>query len=260
MKACTAIVNEKGGVGKSSVTINMAGLLAKTTKFKILTIDTDSQCNTTSTFLPEGTEPKYTIFDVFKEKCSVKEAIIKTDFGDLIPGDILLTSAESSTFISKMGPISFLMLKKAVDEVANDYDFIFIDTSPDSGLFTSNAILASTGVIIPVNADRFSMDGLVKIKKEIDDLNKFCNASIQIYGVLLNKVKLASNTNKEVVKTLPDNCKSVGLNCFNTFIRDCQAIADAINRKMTIMDYDSRSNGMKDMSDLVAEWAEIISR
>lgn len=246
-------VNYKGGVGKTSLAATACMILSKKLKKKCLIIDADGQCSTTSTICPELPEDTNTLFDVFEGSCSGREAVISTEFGDLIPGDMALNDNQASVYVSRLQYKAYTVLRLMIDEIGDDYDFIFIDSPPNNGLFTTNVILACDGIVVPIIPDRFSVDGLVNIKSALEQASGYYGREIPIYGIVLNMVDMRYRTDKETVAGLAGAAKQAGIPHFKTFIRKSAGIKDAISARQSILTFAPGSNGAKDMSAFVEE-------
>ena len=150
------IVANKGGTNKSSVALCLADAMIHC-NYKVLLVDADQQCNATSVYDAE-IEGVNTMADVLAGECSAKDAVQHTEMGDIIAGDFELAGLETrlNNEINR-----YELLSDALKDVDKDYDFIIIDTPPALGVYTLNAIIASDGVIVPIKADKFAVDGLI---------------------------------------------------------------------------------------------------
>jgi len=252
-------VNYKGGVGKTSLAAQTYMLLARKNK-KCLIVDADGQRSTTSTLCPELPDDALTMYDIYEGNCSGREAVRKTEFGDIIPGDQALNDNQASAYISRLQFKAFTVLKKAVDELKDSYDYILIDSPPNNGLFTTNVIIACDGIVVPIIPDRFSVDGLVNIKDSLAEAGEFYGREIPIYGIVLNMVDLRYRTDKETVVNLPAAAKQAQIPYFKTYIRKSAGIKDAISARESIQSYAPGSNGAKDINDFVDELVKVVKK
>ncbi len=224
-----AVTTQKGGVGKTTTTINVADAL-KNFGFNVLTIDFDPSCNATTTFGAQR-EDVYTLYDVLDNACPTKEAIQSTPIGDIIPGDSLL--AESiDHFSAKMS--RELLLKKKIKEVVDEYDYIIIDTPPTLNLYMLNALAASNGCIIPLNAEKYSIDGLDLLFNTINQIRENeINTNLRVYGTVITKFDARTNIDNELKEGLPLIGERDGFNTFDQSIRVCQEVKKAQNINAT---------------------------
>ena len=192
-----ALVNQKGGVGKTTLSINMAAILADL-GYKVLSIDNDSQSNVTNTFLTE--EPSKTLYNVMLRDIDLKEVIQNTGIKNL---DIAVNSLESSDLNLLLGPkvAREMKLKNAIVKSKIDYDFVFIDCNPSLDLSMINALVAANEVIIPIDSSAYSLTGLNNLIKFINDV-KVLNSSLEINGFVLNNVDRRTALYKEVADVI----------------------------------------------------------
>lgn len=248
------IVANKGGSNKSSVALCLADAM-RHCKYKVLLIDMDQQCNATSVYDAE-IEGVNTLADVLAGECEAKEAIQHTAMGDIIAGDLELAGLET-TLNNEIN--RYELLSEAIAEIDKDYDFIVIDTPPALGVYTINCIMASDGVVVPIKADKFAVDGL---KRTIGTINKVKNKShkkdIKIYGVLLSSYDKRTNLGKSTWENLPAVGKQMGFRVFKTPIRVCQIIPDAQAAQTSIFELDATSNAAKDYAELLRELLEVV--
>ncbi|MGU8870433.1 ParA family protein [Clostridium perfringens] len=192
-----ALVNQKGGVGKTTLSINMAAILADL-GYKVLLIDNDSQSNVTNTFLTE--EPRKTLYNVMLRDIDLKEVIQNTGIKNL---DIAVNSLESSDLNLLLGPkvAREMKLKNAIVKSKIDYDFVFVDCNPSLDLSMINALVAANEVIIPIDSSAYSLTGLNNLIKFISDV-KVLNSSLEINGFVLNNVDRRTALYKEVADVI----------------------------------------------------------
>ncbi len=234
-----AIANQKGGVGKTTTSINLSTVLAKKNK-KTLLIDTDPQGNATSGV---GIEKniEVSVYDVLIEETSIKEAIIKTEIKnlDLCPSNINLAGAEVE-LVSMMSREK--RLKEKLDEVKDDYDYIIIDCPPSLGLITLNAFTASNSILIPVQCEYYALEGLGQLINTINLVKKHLNKNLEIEGALLTMFDSRTNLAKQVVDEVK---KYFSDKVYKTVIPRNVKLSEAPSYGMPITIYDSRSKGAK---------------
>ena len=201
-----AFVNQKGGVGKTTSSINLAaslGLLGK----KTLLIDLDPQGNASTGVGIDKSETKASIYDLLIDKSSLNDVVVKTKFKNLcvIPASINLAgidmelmemSRENSKFIAQ------LQLKKYLDQIKDVFDFIILDCPPSLGLITTNALAAANSVIIPVQCEFFALEGIMQLLNSVMIAQKKLNPNLDIEGVLLTMLDNRTNLGLEVVEEI----------------------------------------------------------
>lgn len=219
-----AFINQKGGVGKTTCSIEVASRLAAKGK-TVLCVDADPQSNMTFVygFNPDTVKP--TLKDVFDGKVELQKAILKTAEGvDLVPDNIFMADADRAYF----GVNSFRMLKKALSTVVNRYDYCIIDSPPNLGILNLNVLVAADYVIIPVNANALSMQGLKALAETIKEVRESENRKISVLGILLTRYNPRTNMAKEALPALEMKAaKELNTRVFQVKIRQSVAIEDA---------------------------------
>ena len=258
-----SVTNQKGGVGKTTTTINLADAL-KHYGYKVLVIDLDPQCNTTDTYGAE-IEGVNTIYDLMDNVCKTKEAIQKMPLGDVIAGDKLLAD-NLDHFNAKIS--RELLLKKKLKEVDNEYDFIIIDTPPTLGLYMINALSASDGCVIPLKAERYSVAGLGELFSTIDKIKEAgVNEDLKVYGTLITHYDARNELDRRLKLDLPDTAKKFEFRTFNSIIRVCQNIkrvqnlefdeGEEINR--SLYEHFPTCNASEDYVNFTKELLEVVN-
>lgn len=196
MSKIFAFSNQKGGVGKTTTAINLATDVARLGK-KVLLLDFDPQGNATSGFGIEKNQLKFTCYDMLMETCGAKQIILPTMIDNLsiIPSNIDLAAAEVDLVNV---PSRESALKRALSAIQNDYDYIFIDCPPSLGLITLNALVACTGVIIPIQSEFFALEGLSQLMNTIKIVKQRLNPQIYINGVILTMYDTRTTMSKQV--------------------------------------------------------------
>ena len=189
-----SLVNQKGGVGKTTTSINLSSALGYLGK-KVLLIDLDPQSNSTTGLGISKSDIKLSIYDVITNNCDITDAIIKTPFRNLslIPSMIFLSGAEIELIQAGMREANFIVgdqLKNQIEKVRDRYDFIIIDCPPALGLLTTNALAASNSVLIPVQCEYFALEGVTQLLNTIILTQNKINPTLDIEGVLLDNAKL----------------------------------------------------------------------
>ena len=246
MKEAISIINQKGGVGKSTTANALgAGLFLK--GYKVLYIDLDAQGNLS--YSMDAVGKPLSALEVLTGTSTAHEAIVKTDQGDLIPASPTLATAD--TLITQTG--KEYRLAEAIDPVKGEYDYIIIDTPPSLGVLTVNALVACDSVVIPAQADIYSLQGIGQLAETIAVVKKYCNSELYIKGILATRYNARANITKDMTDLLKDSATSLNTKVFDTKIRECVAIKEAQTVKQDIFRYSKSSNASKDYENLLKE-------
>ena len=243
-----SITNQKGGVGKTTTAINLSAALAEANQ-NVLVIDFDPQANATSGFGVELSDEDKTVMDVIRGKADIKKAIIETNVKnlDILAGDVELSVLELE-LLDK--PEKEKKLKQVVDKIGSEYDYIIIDCPPSVGMLTVNALVASDSVIIPVQCEYFSLEGLTQVLDIIDLVQQKMNTKLSVEGILFTmydgRTKLAQDVVKNVKEILNEKT-------FETLIPRNVRLAEAPSNGMTILSYDPSSSGAESYRKLAGE-------
>jgi chromosome partitioning protein len=254
------IANQKGGVGKTTTTMNLGVALARKGK-RVLLIDGDPQANLSSYLgVIPGQDPYLqlqTLDEVYLAKrpwdeTSLARVIAKTESGvDLIAADRALTGVEHFLFSRSDREV---ILSRFLEYVRPSYDFILIDTPPSLNLLTLNALCASDHVLIPVQPEFFSLEGIVKIREAIEDVRKRWNEKLTILGILPTQVAARRKLTQEVLDAL--RVEMGGL-LFDACIHENAAVTESSGHAQAVIDYDRASRGAK---DYLAATEELMSK
>ncbi len=252
-----SLVNQKGGVGKTTTSINLSSSLGHLGK-KVLLIDLDPQSNATTGLGIERPSIKKSIYNVIINECDIKEAIIKTPFKNLsfIPSVIDLAGSEMELFQASMQDKNFVMskqLKNQIDKVKDRYDFIIIDCPPSLSTITVNALSASDSVLIPVQCEFYSLDGVNLLLKTILSVQKSTNPNLDIEGVLLTMLDGRTLLGLEVVE---DVRKFFNEKVFSTIIPRLVKLVEAPSHGKPIIEYEPKSKGALAYLNLAKEVIE----
>ena len=233
-----AIANQKGGVGKTTTSVNLAASLGVLEK-KVLLVDADPQANATSGLGIEVDAVEKGSYQVLEHTITAKEAIVATNSPNLnlIPAHIDLVAIEIE-LVDKTH--REMMLRKALDPIKDDYDYIFIDCAPSLGLITLNALTAAHSVIIPIQCEYFALEGLGKLLNTIKSIQKIHNVALGIEGMLLTMYDSRLRLSNQVVDEVK---KHFGNIVFSTIIQRNVKLGEAPSFGETIIDYDSTSKG-----------------
>lgn len=243
-----SIVNQKGGVGKTTTTVNLCAYIAKKRK-KVLMIDLDPQGNATSGFGIDKGTLENTIYDVLVNETPMKDAIVKSSAKnvDVCPTNINLAGAEIE-LVSVMSREQ--ILKNAISEVSDEYDYIFIDCPPSLGILTINALTASNGVIVPIQGEYYALEGLTQLIDTVNLIKKKLNPKIGITGVILTMFDKRNTLTRQVKEEV---IKYFGDKVFKTEIPRNVKLAEAPSHGLAICDYDPASKGAKSYEMLATE-------
>jgi chromosome partitioning protein len=241
-----ALVNQKGGVGKTTSTANIGAGLALLGR-KVLLVDLDPQANLTEGLGVDPGEIQVSIYDVLINGHNAKEVIVSIKEGlDLLPSCIDLAGAEAE-LISLQGRESRLKVALAT---VRGYDYALIDAPPSLGQLTLNAMYAAREIFIPLQTEFYALKGVAKLLNTVGEVQKWGNKKLVITGVIGTCYDNRKNLNKEVVSQLRDH---FGDRVFKTLIRDNVALAEAPAASMDIFAYDKSSRGAEDYAALCQE-------
>ena len=243
-----AISNQKGGVGKTTSSINIASYLA-VSEIPTLVIDMDPQANTTSGLGLDVGSYKKSIYDVIIKKANIDAAIQKTDLDylDIIPSSSQLVGAEIE-LVSEMS--REFMLKDALAAIKDKYKFIIIDSPPSLGLLTVNVLTASDSIIIPIQCEYYALEGLSQLLNTIRLVQKRLNPKLEIEGILVTMYDGRLNLSKQVVDELEEYFED---KVYSTYINRNVRLGEAPSHGKPILLYDASCIGAQNYMNLVSE-------
>jgi chromosome partitioning protein len=246
-----ALINQKGGVGKTTSTVNLGVALAKRGK-RVLLIDLDPQAHMTIS-LGVGTDEdkplKHTVYDVLKGDATADEAIYERE-GDfpvwVLPASLDLSAAEIE--LSGQAGREFL-LREAMESI-HGYDYILIDCSPSLGLLTLNALTYSQYLLIPLQVEYLALQGIAKLIEVVNVIKKRLNKNLEVFGVFATRFDSRKNLSREIMAKVQDY---FGDKLFTTKIHDNVSVAEAPSHGKTVFEYKPECVGAKDYLDLADE-------
>ena len=249
MKEIIAVINQKGGVGKTTTTLAIgAGLILK--GFKVLYIDLDAQTNLSHTLKSQNNV--LSVMELLERKAKITDAIQQTPQGDIIPSSPALSGADA--FITEVG--KEYRLKEAINPIQDNYDYILIDTPPALGVLTINALTACTGIIIPAQADTYSLQGINQLYATIETVRQYCNSSLEIKGILLTRYSSRAILSRDISDIMEKTAKQLNTKLFKTAIRETIAVKEAQANQQDIFSYAPKNNAALDYTAFINELLE----
>ena len=246
-----AVANQKGGVGKTTTAINLSACLAEKQK-KVLTIDIDPQGNTSSGLGIDKNEVENTVYELMIGEAVIEDCIQETQFENLsiLPSNVNLAGAE----IELIGiEEKEYILKKAVDKVRKNYDYVIIDCPPSLNTLTVNAMTTANTVLVPIQCEYYALEGLTQLMHTINLVKERLNPNLDLEGVVFTMFDARTNLSLQVVENVKENLNQ---NIYKSIIPRSVRLAEAPSHGLPINVYDRKSVGADAYRDLAEEVIE----
>ena len=247
MKKVIAITNQKGGVGKTTTALSLIDAFHQR-KYRVLGVDLDPQ-GSLGFSAGVDIENADTIYDVLKGKKPIDQVIVQTDIGDMLPSNILLSTAEMEFSM----PGREFLLRNELEKIESEYDFIVIDTPPALNVLTVNAYVAAQGLIIPMAPEILSLLGISQIRDTVNTVKRYYNPDLVVLGILLNRYNLRLVLNREVNDMAREIAKKLDTKVFKTKIRSSVTVAESPAHGESVISYAPSSKPAQDFQALVRE-------
>ena len=233
-----AVINQKGGVGKSTTVINLSACLGENKK-KVLVVDFDPQGNSTSGYGIEKEELEHDVYDVILHDYPIEDAIMETCQENvfIVPATIQLATAEIE-LVTAMARES--VLKDAIEKVKEEFDYVLIDCPPSLGLLTINALIAANSLIIPIQCEYYALEGVAKLLESMQMVKRRMNPELEIFGVLMTMFDSRTTLSKQVVDEVQEY---FGKKMFKTIIPRNVKVSEAPSHGLPVVKYARVSKG-----------------
>lgn len=247
MKEIITIANQKGGVGKST-TAHALGSCLRAQGERVLFIDLDPQGNLSYTMEAEQGGP--TAYELLTKQADIASCIRPTGQGDLLPASAQLAGADME--LSQTG--KEYRLKEALQPLCENYDYILIDTPPALGILTVNALTASDSLLIPAQADIYSLQGIGQLYATVQAVRTYCNHNLTIKGILLTRYSSRTVLSRDLTEMISETAAQLGTKVYATVIRENIAVKEAQARRADLLRYAPKSNAAKDYDAFTKEF------
>ena len=251
MAKIIAVANQKGGVGKTTTTVNLAACVAELDK-RVLCVDIDPQGNTTSGLGVDKEEPEYSVYDVIIDHVPARDAFVKT-----VAKGVTLLSARKELSGAEVELVNVMarerVLKSALDPVRGDFDYIFIDCPPSLGLLTINALTAADTLLAPIQCEYYALEGLSDLMNTVKLVGVHLNPNLVVEGVVLTMFDARTNLSSQVVQEVKKFFKN---KVYSTIIPRSIRLGEAPSFGLPINMYDASCSGAKAYAALARELIE----
>lgn len=241
------VLSRKGGTGKTTTVHAVGSGLAKRGK-SVLYLDMDGQANLTLTF--GANENGLSGYNVLCDDLPISKAIQHANLGDIVAGSENLHGVD----LKLKGTKAFYTLGNALKEVSKQYDYCIIDTPAALGMVTINSIIAADKIIVPAQAELYSVQGVKRVVDALNEIKETCGENRKIDGILITRFNPRAAISKSIHSDLEQMAKLYKTKVYKTTIRECTALKEAELMKQSIYDYAPRSNGAKDYTDFMDEF------
>ncbi len=252
MATIITLTNQKGGVGKTSLAMNFGAWL-HTKGNRVLMVDMDPQCSLTYSMGVD--EPEVTICEVLQRQVAARNAIVKTEECDLLCASSKLSTADM--MLTEIG--KEYLLRDALATIADQYDYIVIDSPPTLGILTINILTAANHVVIPALADIFSLQGIGQLYSTICAVQKYCNPKLEITGIVLSRHTNRFLLSRELRNMIESTAEQIGTRVFEASIRESVTLREAQAMRQSVFKYAPRSNQTADYDRFAEECVRYIT-
>lgn len=251
MAKTIAVINQKGGVGKSTTALVLGSALAQR-DYRVLFVDLDAQGNLSHTLGANPDQPS--TFEALTREINSRAAVQETVGGRVIPSSPSLAGADA--IINATG--KEFRLREALEPLGPDYDFIIIDTPPALGILTVNALTAANWLLVPAQADIYSLQGIGQLHQTIVPVRQYCNPGLKILGLVLTRHNPRSVLSRDLTDILAETATAMETKLFKTAIRETVAVREAQARRQNLFDYAPKSTAALDYQALAEEILEAV--
>ena len=246
-----AVTIQKGGDGKTT-TAHALGAGLRRRGYRVLFVDIDPQGNLSRTLEADSSGETPEALALLRGDVTAAEAVQHTGGGDVIAASLALVGADREKALSSIG--REYRLRKALEPLSGSYDYCIIDTPPALGTLTVNALTAADIVVIPAQADDYSLDAVERLSETIEAVRSYCNPGLRVGGILLTRYNGRNNVTRYLEELIAEAAERLGARVYQTRIRECAYLKEAKTMRQDIYSYSPRSNAAKDYNAFVDEF------